>query len=373
LIDQTPYLGNASGRFFTDVGSRADRPFKILAPITTLSFGDAFIFTSVATRIAAAFEYSHCRFLVDHSRPYLRDITSFHPFSSAVDVIDTDWRALPFAALAGPTRTLDWREPAYHDLVVTSVLQSSSQFADLPRCSLMIPDALTPSLTETLSQMGLVDDNWFCVIHWREPNYEYKAVANARDVDPRRYLPLIDHIIDVLDGQVVLCGHPEMTRPAAREGLVDLAGLENSWMLQAFATSRARFFAGSPSGATCMAHAFLIPSAHLDVLDWCTGCEDDWVVTPTVHLHDGRNLRQDDLFESGWMLTARITEALQAGEKITLTQCDTQEMFLAIEQLFRDTSDVQGWRSPEPPPLDRPNRLLFPPTGGSRPRFLPLA
>ena len=60
---------------------------------------------------------------------------------------------------------------------------------------------------------------------------------------------------------------------APRDGLVDLAGIENSCVLQAFATSRARYIAGSLSGGTGMAHAFLIPSAHLDVLDCHTGAQ----------------------------------------------------------------------------------------------------
>lgn len=372
MSDQNAYLGNAYGRFYTGIGCREDRPFKILAPITTLSFGDTFVFASAAARVAAAFEYSHCRFLAHHSRPYFRDILSLHPFPSTVDIVETDWRQLAFSALVAPTQGLDWREAAYQDIVLTSAWLSPAHFGDLPRCPLVFPDPLAAALAESLLRMGLSDANWFCVLHWREPTYVYKASANLRDVDPQRYLPLIDHVIDELGGQVVLCGHPEMTRPKPRAGLVDLAGIANSWMLQAFATSRARFFAGSPSGITGVAHAFLTPSAHLDVLDWYTGEAEDWLMTPTLHLPDGRNLRGEDLFQSGWMHSMRIAKALRDGQLITQTKSETGEMIRALEQLFRDTQDVFGWRKPAPVPTKRPNALRFPPGGGYRPRFIPL-
>ena len=364
------HLGNAYGRFFTEIGTRADRPFKILAPMTTLSFGDVFIFASIAARVASAFDHSYCDFLVDHRRPYFKDILAFYPFAANVLVVQEEWSKLPFVALAGPARGLDWRHTDYHDLILTSGLLSAAHFEDLPQCALQIPQDHVAGLSDRLMRLGLRGDRWFCVMHWREPTYKFKAAPNPRDVDPQRYLPLIDHVIDDLGGQVVLLGHPEMTRPAPRDGLVDLAGIENTWVLQAFATSRARYFAGSPSGATGMAHAFLIPSAHLDVLDWYTGSPDDWALTPELRLPDGRYVRQDDLFQSGWMHSGRIAEAFAAGEAISMEKSSTVEMISTIDRIHRDTDAIVGWRPAQPPPLERANRIALPLQGTGRPRFI---
>ena len=366
------HLKSSHGQFFTDIGTRADRPFKILAPITTLSFGDVFIYTSATARMASAFDHSYCSFLVDHRRPYFKDILAFYPFDATVLVVQEDWRQLPFVALAGPNSKLDSSEKTYHDLIMTSGFLSSAHFEDLPRCPLRVPERDIDRLTDTLTSLGLRHDHWFCTMHWREPNYRFKAVANPRDVDPSRYLPLIDHVIDALGGQVVLLGHPEMTQPRPRDGLINLATIKDSWVSQAFAMSRARFFAGSPSGATGMAHAFLTPSAHLDVLDWYTGGSNDWVLTPTVRTPDGQSVRQEDLFRSGWMQSNRIANALKEGVPLSLDRSSTEEMRRVIDRVCLETADSTGWRAPFPLPSRRPNRITLPPRGNAVPRFIDL-
>lgn len=366
------HLGNAYGQFYTGIGTRPDRPFKILAPITTLSFGDVFIYASAAARIASAFDHSHCDFLVDHRRPYFKDILALYPFDAELLIVEDDWRRLPFVALSGPTTNLDWTEKAYHDLVLSNGFISSAHFEDLPRCALRIPDRDAGRLTQKLVDLGLREDRWFCTMHWREPTYRFKSGGTPRDVEPDVYLPLVDHVIDGLAGQVVLLGHPEMTQPRPRDGLVNLAEIEDSWVLQAFAMSRARFFAGSPSGATGMAHAFLTPSAHLDVTDWYTGGSDDWVLTPTIRLPDGRAVRQKTLFESGWMQSKRIADGIRNGEAISIEQSSTDEMRQAVSRIHQDTEDLAGWRMPAAPALERPNRIMLPPSGNAIPRFLPL-
>ena len=139
---------------------------------------------------------------------------------------------------------------------------------------------------------------------------------------------------------------------APRDGLVYLPGIENSWVLQAFATSRARYFVDLAAGAAGMAHAFLIPSAHFDVLDWYTGARDDWALTPNLRLLDGRYVCQDDLFQSGWMQSGRIGEALAADETISMEKSSTVEMITTIDRIHQDTEAIFGWQSAPPPPLE---------------------
>ena len=70
----------------------------------------------------------------------------------------------------------------------------------------------------------------------------------VRNGGPGSYRQAIDHIIDKLDCQVVQIGHPEMKPFPQRDGLVDISGIRNAFMLQAFALSRARFMIGGASG-----------------------------------------------------------------------------------------------------------------------------
>lgn len=367
------HLGNPYGRFFTGVGSRADRPLKLLVPITTHSFGDVFIYTSATARIAAAFAHTLTDFVIDTRRPYTRDILAMYPFPARVMTVpDDNWSALPFAALVGPALGLDPERDDYHDIVLTNLFMSSAHFGRTADCPLVIPADRVEGHTRDLLAAGLDPDRWFCVMHWREPTFRYKSVGNPRDADPAKFLPVIQHVIDRHGGQVVLLGHPEMSRPAPRPGLVDLAAIRDSWSLQAFAVSRARFFVGSPSGATGMAHAFLIPSAHVDVLDWYTGEPRDWVVTPTVRLPDGQELRQQALFESGWLHTSSIDAARKHGQRIDIKPCSIEHVIKAVDLVHRDTADVDGWRPLPVVPKVRRNILAIPPDGQAVPRFVPL-
>jgi len=275
-------------------------------------------------------------------------------------------------AVASGIQKLDWTEKNYHDLILTSALLSTAHVADLPRCALRVPAELSPGLDARLQSLGLKPDRWFATMHWREPSYEFKRVSNPRDADPRGFHPLVDFVIDALGGQVVLLGHPEMHRPAPREGLIDLAEVEHCWNLQAHAMANARFFAGSPSGALAMAHAFLIPAAQLDTMDWYAFIDHDIMLTPKLKLPNGVVLRQEEYFRSGWMQSAKITSALRDGIAIEIQKSTTDEMKRAIQQIYIETDGVTGWREPAATPTSRPNRIGFPPSGKLTPRFLDL-
>jgi hypothetical protein len=89
-----------------------------------------------------------------------------------------------------------------------------------------------------LSGYGLDLDRWFCCLHFRQPNYEYKPYSNCRDVDPSSYLASIDYVIDELGGQVALLGHPEISTRPKRDGFVDLSRIPDSHDLQFGAVAR---------------------------------------------------------------------------------------------------------------------------------------
>jgi hypothetical protein len=143
-------------------------------------------------------------------------------------------------------------------------------------------------------------------------------------------------------------GHPELTRPAPRDGLVDLSALPDSWMLQSFAMSRSRYFAGSASAGSAMAFAFMVPATHLNATDWYVGEPEDRVLTPTVTLKDGRRLRLRELQQSGWLNSIRIRQGLETGDVVSVEHPDVGDMVRSVELIHAETAGLNGWR-PEPP------------------------
>jgi len=75
---------------------------------------------------------------------------------------------------------------------------------------------------------------------------------------------------------------------------------------------------GSTSAATALAQVFRIPPLHVDIIDWYTGKEQDWILTPTVEIGDGRKLRQQELFNAGLMNSFTLNSMIEAGETVTM-------------------------------------------------------
>jgi putative glycosyltransferase (TIGR04372 family) len=361
---------NPYGRFYNGIGTWPDRPFKILLPMMAHSFGDVFILTACAARFATAFDHTHCSFLIDGLRPFTPDIVRMYPYPCSLFKVAGEWRDIEFLALAGLADKMDWRAQNYHDFILTTAFLSSGVASGYPACPLRIPEAMVPTLKQHLISRGLDPTRWFCTIHWREPTYAFKLGTTFRDVDPGPYHRLIDYVIDHLGGQVVQLGHPELTRHAPRQGLIDLSALPNSWLLQAYAVSRSRFFAGSASAGSAMSFALQVPAAHLNATDWYVGEAEDWVLTPTVVLRDGRRLRQVELYRSGWMNSVHLQRGLELGEVRFLSQPETPEILAVATRIHESTCAVTGWREPASPIGPRPNRIPTPTVPQDPPRFL---
>lgn len=367
-----PFLDNAYGRYIWDIGSRRERPFKILAPIPQASFGDLFITTACVAAVASSFEHSTCDFIFCDGKPYLTDILSLYPFPYKI-FRASDWSDVKLMNSLFAIRDYDVSSDGFHDFVFTPSMYTSAVFSGLSRAPLRFSPDKVDELSSLLMELGLDRNNWFCVLHWREPTYEHKLISNIRDTDPAPYLELIDSIIDGLGGSVVQLGHPEMARAAPRPGYVDLSVIQDSWLLQAFAMSRARFLVGGPSGATGMAHGFCLPSARVDALDWYDADAQDWILTRRVILRDGRDLRQAALLQSGLMTSASLTQLLNQGGISSIEQSSVDEIMAAVALIHGETSDIQGWRAPPRMDTRRPNRFAMPPPVTDRLRFVPLA
>lgn len=322
--------------------------------------------------MAVHFDHSFCDLLVTNHRPYFRDIATMYPFMGKISTLNADWSELRFNTVMSGIQNYDPKPLSFHDLSMTSILQAEAVMRGMPKVSLRIPNGDLQPGQDQLIALELDPERWFCTVHWREPSYEHKFGSNIRDVDPARYLPMIDYIIDELGGQVVQLGRPEMQRFPARPGYVDLSIMKDSWKLQAFAVSRSRFFVGSPSGGTGVAHAFYIPAMHLDVLDWYTGQADDWMLTPTVHLADGGELRQTALFEAGIMNSPELVDLLQAGKVTGIEKSSAEEIKRATRWIFEATKDVERWRGPFQAQHEHPNQFSFPIPVGPDLQFCPI-
>lgn len=371
MSDSEFIQGNPYGRWIHEIGSRPERPFRFSVPLRVESFGDVFVFVACAARIASQFEHSHCTFFHNDSRPYLIDVAKMYPGSKTIAGFKGDWDSVPHVAIAGQLKNYDHADPFYQDLTLNSATLTTAIFFGLPRVPLAIPEPLIKSGHKRLIELGLDEHRWFCTIHWREPNYRFKPISNFRDADPEAFLQAIDYIIDELGGQVVQLGHPEMRHHKPRPGLVDLACEVDNWNLQAFAVSRSRFFVGSASGATVMAQAFCVPSAHIDNLEWYTGGPDDVVVTPTVNI-DGATLRQETLYRSGFMNSYGLTAASRAGKTVQVTPTTYEDVAKAIDLMAQRTENRAAWQVPAVPELAPPNCLKIPVSAGAELFFVPL-
>jgi putative glycosyltransferase (TIGR04372 family) len=331
-----------------------------------------FIYVACAARVASYFDHSFCDLLVTNHRPYFRDIAKMYPFQGKVSTLNADWSELRFNTVMSGIQNYDPKPLSYHDFSLTSILQTEAVMRGMQKVSLRIPNADLDPGRRALVELGLDPERWFCALHWREPTYEHKFGSNMRDVDPANYLPVIDYIIDELGGQVVQLGHPEMNRHAARPGYVDLSALKDSWKLQAFATSRSRFFIGSPSGGTGFAHAFCVPAVHVDVLDWYTGQADDWMLTPTIHFSDGGELRQQELFDAGIMNSPELLDLMQSGRIAGIKKSTNEEIQRAASWIFEQTQDITTWRPPHRSRNEHPNQFSLPIPVHAHVRFCPI-
>ena len=213
-------------------------------------------------------------------------------------------------------------------------------------------------------KLGLSEDNWFAVVHYRASSYLRKRSGQLRNGDPEAQKQLIDHIIKDMGGQVVLLGHPELEPFPAQPGFVDLSRIPNSFMLQAYATSRSRFFMAGPSGPIIMGWGFQIPTGLVDASDAVGGwgnCEQV-ILTHEVTTPDGKTMRNAELFKSDLLDYPVLRDKIRAGENYQVRKNSGAELIAVAKHLLDATLDTPVWRDPVPrSDLPKPNHLVWPP------------
>jgi len=369
-------------------GRSSDRPFKLFVPITFDTYGDFINSVHLTLQFAARFEHSMTTFALVFNRPYKRDILKLYPLRMHLVVCKTN-EALARLNLQffEPSHWADgleyqvYRDPAeivsnvhWQDFVFLPNQQQHVFSPDKPMVPFRIPEASVAELHEGLVKLGLDESRWFCCMHYREPNYRWKPVSNMRDCDPDVYLPLIDYVIDRLGGQIIRIGHPEMRDYPPRPGFVDLAKIENSTLLQAYAASRTRFCISGPGGGACMFYPFDAPMGFVDSGGWMDGAyQHSFLLTHTVVTPDGKTLRQDALFQSGLMNQRALDIEMHKRPGFHIVKCTTEEICRVADFMYDRTSGSDGWRTPPSVPTGSyDNCFAWPMQGEIRPKFIDL-
>jgi putative glycosyltransferase (TIGR04372 family) len=172
-------------------------------------------------------------------------------------------------------------------------------------------------------------------------------------------------IIDELGGQVVRVGHPKMTPFPAREGFVDLAMLEDRFMLHAFAVTRAQFLVASLSGIRHLGSAVGTPKVMTNCISHpCSAGvwrEEDIVLYINIYGTDKRCLSTERQHELG-LFGSHDLMRLAKTEGYQFVRNTPQEMNAAVKSMMEATMDCQGWRSPRSrlSAASRPNRFDYP-------------
>jgi len=379
----TPYH-----HFRLGIGETPERPFKLFAFVNANSFGDFANALHVVLQYAARFEHSLTRLAFVDNRLYKRDLLQLYPLPREFMVFPKpeDLKRVDLTFFEPNHKRLYKNKPVYrpatdivadphwYDIIFPWIHLQQVLRYERTSVPCVIPSRLQAELHSQLVGLGLDENRWFSCMHYREPTYRWKNRPNLRDCDPEVYLPVIDHIINRLGGQVVRIGHPEMRDHPPRARFVDLAKVPNSTLLQAYAASRARFSVMGPGGGTCLVRLFHGPLGLTDAATWFDGVnEHDFLLTHTVITPDGRELRQESLFESGLMNQRALEEAMRRQEGFRIVKNTSEQICQTADFMYEYTSSTPGWRpSPTPPAGPFDNVFCWPLRGTVGAKFVDL-
>jgi putative glycosyltransferase (TIGR04372 family) len=358
---QRLYLSEDSDRLITD------RPFVIFALQLDRTLGDFIMRCLFAASIKLLFENPRLHVYFRNDRPYKRAITRLLPS------IDYTWEAGKSWSLP-----MDWFDIAAGKPIKPHASEWKSVFAGAPDVFLTpsmmrpydlgafdavarmrVPDGTAQAAHGELLQAGLDPDAWFCVLHYREPNYGPRADDGARDLDPQAAIDVTRYITGELGGQVVRIGHPEMAEFPKIDGFIDLSRHANPFMLHAYAISRARFFfEASPSGPMALSVGFGVPVARCNDVSLGGPADAKSIVLPQHLLGpDGRRVDQAYAISKS-LLTNKAIEVGLGKYGYRLLRNSTAELRAAARDIFERTADCGGWRELQPPVAPPPTNVF---------------
>lgn len=348
---------------------RKDRP-AIVAFLGHQTIGDLIHMNMTAAAVAQAFPDRELLIVYREDRPYKGFLARLNPLATAFlavpnaprSIIPFDW-FLGFKEDGRPALAENLRRRGFDrpDIFLgPSMLNNDAGTLLDPVPTFRIPEPLVAPYTAALVARGLDPERWFVVLHAREGGYAFRAsqADDSRNADIASYLPMVEDIVLRLGGQVVRIGDPSMPPLPRRPGLIDLAPEPDSFQLQVFAVSRARYLISGDSGPILMGAMFGTPTAKTNSTHKGVQGQDDivvpkWVVGPDGRRHDPRLLERLGAFHQRFA-------GLLDGHR--LKDNDPEDLIEASRLLHTRTEGLSGWRAPQPaPPPPGSGGVLLPP------------
>lgn len=352
-------------------GAASRNPFIIVALLLARSLGDFVDQCLFAATTAGQFEHAHLHVYFRDDRPYKSDIVSMLPSVRGIWMVRGD-HALPLDAFddafAPPIKVPsdEWYQAKCEcaDLVLTPRMMSRAALPGFKSIThLRLPPERTKELDARLRGRGVDPENWFCVLHYREPNYEFRRAEENRDLEPGVAVEVARHVIDDLGGQVVRVGHKEMAKFPNLPGFVDLAAEEDALLLHAYAVSRSRFFLElSPSGPVSLAWALGVPVLRCNCVSIIGPLDDRSIVLPKKIIRpDGRRMSTDEMINTHAFSDTAMRELL-IPQGYRYEPNSLAELKVASQDIFNSTIDCTGWRTAAAEPASTlANQFVLPP------------
>jgi hypothetical protein len=128
------------------------------------------------------------------------------------------------------------------------------------------------------------------------------------------------------------------------DGLIDLSADPESFPVEVFAASRARYYIGSESGPVGFACAFKVPAAMTNCMSVGVWNDGDVVLMR-------RNMRVPGKFELTGSQAAEIYDGMAGRFPAAEMDANTPVELIAVaDHLHGATADCEGWRGD--PPVD---------------------
>jgi len=332
-------------------GESPERPFVIFALFLDRTVGDFAGQNVFAASVKRLFRYAKLFCYYRNDRPYKTDIIFMNPYIDRAivgsdpnvgllsDYFDQSWQP-PFS-LSMPI----WVENGMSrpDLLLTPSMMDLSCIQTFPNIGyLSITGDRAARDQQRLVDLGLDPNRWFCCIHYREITYEFRAYHSARNVSHVPFQDVTNFIIDKLGGQVVRLGHVGMQAFQQRPGLIDLTLVADSFSVQAFAFSRAKFNLASCSGMNALSAMLGTPIARVDVVD-LGDVNNDHDIVLLQHLFDanGRRVPLDEALELGLYHT-NSEGHLRPGYRFM--ENTSAELMRCAKIMYDSTQDCPAWR-----------------------------
>ena len=354
MVDGSPPDHHLVWPYANNAGENKGSPFNIVALLLARTIGDFSDQCVFAASFKQLFNFANLFIYWRDDRPYKSQLVSMMPnVTYSWSVKNEDSLPLDAFDCAGqrPVKVsaLPWYQMGCDqpDIVLTPSMMQRTMLPSFPSIAhLRYPSDRVKDCDNRLAALGIDPDRWFCVVHYREPNYKFRAPNEARDLDVSQVNDVIRFIVEDLEGQVVRIGHKGMSPLLRNPGFIDLAGVEDGFQTHAHAISRARFFIElSPSGPVCVAWGMGVPVARCNCVSLYGPLDEQSIVLPKrIRRPNGRLMNLKEVIAERAINDNTMSRFLSPlGYRFEPNTFN--EIVSVCRQIFDVTMDCPGWRS----------------------------